>query len=98
MSAIVDFSREGRARPDGPTLRQIMSWSDQEMEQSRNAFEWLFLLDRSTRDEPRAPILTEEEVAQFKSYPELRTALLKSLIGVLRMYGLKIAVTRGQIA
>jgi Opioid growth factor receptor (OGFr) conserved region len=98
MSAIVDFYRNGLPRPDGLTLQQIMSWSDKDMERSRNVFEWLFPLDHPTLDEPHAPILTEGEVALFKADPELRTALLKSLIRVLGLLGLRIDVTRGQIA
>jgi hypothetical protein len=97
MSAIVDFYRDGQPRPDGLTLSTIMSWTDQEMERTRGVYGWLFPLDREDPDEPRAPVLAEADVALYTSDPELRNALLKSLIRALALLGLKISPTRGRI-
>lgn len=97
MSAIVDFYRNGLPRPDGLRLAAVMAWSDQELERSHGVYGWLFPLDREDPDESRAPVLTGAEVAQFTSDPELRNALLKSLIRALALLGLRIAPARGAI-
>ena len=98
MRGAAAFYRNYSVRPDGLTLKTVLSWDDAQLDKSRDVFEWLFPLDQPTLDEPRAPILSEEEIEAFRTDPVLRNGLLGSFIRVLRLYGLRIDVMAMRIA
>jgi hypothetical protein len=88
MSRLVPFYRGSAPDSEGRTLAQIRDFSDGEMERYHDFIQWLFPLREPSQHNPNAPLLTEEDVAAFRSDAALRDQLLRSLDRFLEFVGL----------
>jgi hypothetical protein len=89
LEKIVSFYKGEVVHPDRLTLDAIIKWDDKEIENSHNVIQWLFPLDKPSLNVANTPVITEKEIEYFRSDPELRNALLRSLARMLRFYGLR---------
>ena len=87
MSGILDFYR-GLA--EGPSLRRIndvWAYGPRDLERRHDFIQWLFPLREPSRYNPGAPVLSPVDEAAFRSEPDLRARLLRSLDLMLAFYG-----------
>jgi hypothetical protein len=79
---------EGSAPDDrGRFVGDILRFDDDRLEDVHDFIQWLFpLLERSGAN-PSAPILDDAAIEAFRSRPELRAALRRSLDRMLVFYG-----------
>jgi hypothetical protein len=91
MSRLVEFYRGEAADAEGRTLQEVWAWDDTRLEEVHDFVQWLFPLPEASAFNPRAPILTEEDVAAFKADPVLRANVLHSFGRLLAFLGLALA-------
>lgn len=88
MNPLVGFY-EGTGRDDrGRSLEDILRFDDDRIEDVHDFIQWLFPLPERSGANPAAPILDEAAIASFRSRPELRANLRRSLNRMLNFYGL----------
>jgi hypothetical protein len=74
----------------GRYLREILDWSDEELERTHDYIQWLFpLLERSGFN-VNAPVLDSRVIEEFRSQLDLQQSLRASFLRMLRFYGLEI--------
>ena len=76
--------------PEGRMLRDIWSWSFENLEHVHNYIQWLFPLNEPSRFNLGAPVLKREAIRSFRTDPKLRENLLASLKVMLKFYGFEI--------
>ena len=82
----------GRATDDrGRYLREILEWSDQELESVHDYIQWLFPLREPSAFNPRAPLLDDAAMGEFRRSGELQRNVLASFERMLRFYGFELA-------
>lgn len=97
MSAILDFYLDDEGTTsDGYTLEQIRGWGDDDYELEKNYVQWLFPTPEESGFNPDAPVLTEADIAAFRSDPLPRHRLRQSFARFLRFLGLALT-ERGQV-
>jgi len=74
----------------GRTLEDILAWKDHQLEYSHNYIQMLFPLPEGSPYNISAPIINRRVLEAFRARPELRNMLRKSLIRILRFYGLEL--------
>lgn len=74
------------------TLTQILAWPDEKLEYHHDYIQILFPLPEGSPFNPSAPIINREVFNAFRSRPELRANLRKSLIRMLHFYGFKFEI------
>jgi hypothetical protein len=80
---------EGVAPDDrGRSLVEILRFDDDRLDEVHDFIQWLFPLPERSGAQPSAPILDGAAIAAFRSRPELRAALRRSLDRMLEFYGL----------
>jgi hypothetical protein len=89
MSAILDFYAGTGRDGAGRTLADVLALSPAEKETRHDFIQWLFPLDQPSRYNPGAPLLRPEDIAEFRTTPELRARLLAALDAMLAFYGLR---------
>ncbi|KAL8931219.1 MAG: hypothetical protein Q9216_007252, partial [Gyalolechia sp. 2 TL-2023] len=62
---------------------------------SHNYIQYLFPLPEPSPINPSAPIITETTFSAFRSRPELRSQLRRSLTRILQFYGLELIISKG---
>jgi hypothetical protein len=72
----------------GRTLAEIWTWDDEQLEYVHDYIQWLFPLAEASMFNSSAPILTADDIKQFRGNPELRCNLHKSFQRILSFYGL----------
>lgn len=79
----------GRA-PDhrGRYLHEILTWTDNQLEDVHDYIQWLFPTFERSAFQPNAPILTKETASTFRASAELKDRLKASFKHLLRFYGL----------
>ena len=92
MSQIIDFYRGYKVNSCRHQLSDIWTFSFQRMEQVHDYIQWMFPLDEPSNHNPEAPILTKEDIEEFKRSPKLRWSLLTSVHTYMRF----LDVTPGQ--
>lgn len=60
------FYRGEAPNLDGVTIKDILSWKDDQLENDRRYFDWLFPLYTKSKLNPQAPLLNEEIVKALK--------------------------------
>lgn len=81
---------EGEAPDDrGRRLNEILQFGDDRLEEVHDFIQWLFPLPERSGANPSAPILDDATVEAFRTRPELRAALRRSLDRMLAFYGLE---------
>ena len=88
MSRLVDFYRGAAKDTQRRFLGAILAWDDEELEEVHDFIQWLFPLPEPSRFNADAPLLTAEDIREFKSDPSLRANVLKSLRRMLTFLGL----------
>lgn len=79
---------EGSAPDDRGRFRdEILQFDDERLEAVHSFIQWLFPLPERSGANPSAPILDAVAIDTFRSRPELRTALRRSLDRMLAFYG-----------
>ena len=90
MSDLIAFYRGFAPDSEGRWLAEIRAFSDREMELVHDFIQWLFPLREPSQFNPDAPLLTDADVAAFRSDPALREALGRSFARFLAFLGLAI--------
>jgi hypothetical protein len=88
MSRLLDFYRGHGVDAEGRTIARVWGFSDAELEAVHDFIQWLFPLRDRSRFNPDAPLLTDEDVAAFRSDPALREGLRRSFGVFLGFLGL----------
>jgi hypothetical protein len=79
---------EGSAPDDrGRFVGDILRFDDDRLEDVHDFIQWLFPLPERSGANPSAPILDDAAIEAFRSRPELRAALRRSLDRMLAFYG-----------
>lgn len=88
MSKITDFYSGTSTDCDGRSLQDIWNKDDEFWEYAHNYIQWLFPLNEVSNFNPDAPILTEEDVALFKSDNKVQLNFIMSFCRFLNFLGL----------
>jgi hypothetical protein len=88
MSGITEFYRGTASDAEGRTLEAIWAFSDRDLESIHDFIQWLFPLREPSGFNPNAPLLTDADIAAFRSDAALRSNLLRSLEVFLAFLGL----------
>lgn len=75
----------------GRMVDEILSWSDEQLEDVHDYIQWLFPLNERSAFNTSAPILSEEDIIAFKN-PQPRQKLLLSFARMLDFYGFMTSV------
>ncbi len=97
MSRLIDFYRRTRPTDEGYGLAQILAWPDEQIEAVHTFVQWLFPLVERSGANPAAPVLDEQDIAEFRRSPELRAMLSAAFVRMLSFYGLKLIRERKQV-
>jgi len=84
---VLSFYRGGRD-DDGRTLKEILAWSDVELETVHDFIQWLFPLPERSSANPYAPVLDAATIEAFRRSEELQQGLRQSFLRMVRFYGL----------
>src|ERR1022692_954808 len=87
MSRLEAFYRGEGTGTEGRLLKDILAWPDDDLEAVHDFIQWLFPLPEPSQFNPDAPLLTEADIAAFKSDPVLQANLLKSFERILGFLG-----------
>ena len=68
-------------------IDDILSWDSERLENIHDYIQWLFPLQEKSASNSLAPILTKEEVSEFRSNPILRAKILESFNKLMEFYG-----------
>ena len=86
---VVFYSGGGDAA--GRTLRQILAWNDQTLEEVHDYIQWVFPTEQRSAVNPSAPLVTGETIRAFGADPHLRGAMRDAFTRMLAFYGLRAA-------
>jgi hypothetical protein len=93
---LVDFY-ESRPDHQGRYFKEILAWSDDNLESVHDYMQWLFpLLERSGFN-LFAPLLDAQTIQEFRSRQELQGNLRDSFIRMLKFYGLALTESKPPI-
>jgi hypothetical protein len=87
MSAILDFYRGTGGNASGWRIGEVLSWSDNELEDVHDYIQWLFPLPEKSMANPWAPVLDKPTIAAFHRETHLQDTLRDSLHRMLAFYG-----------
>jgi len=88
MSQLLDFYRGQGTDTEGRTLEELWGWNDDDLEQVHDFIQWMFPLPERSRFNPDAPLLTDADVAAFRSDASLQARLRQSFERILTFLGL----------
>lgn len=94
---ILSFYLSQQPNSEGRGIEEIWMWDDERLEYIHNYIQWLFPLRERSRFNLKAPTLTDEVVAAFKTNPLLKARLLHSLQVMLKFYGLQCHEAGGKL-
>lgn len=89
-SNILSFYSGEAPDSQGRFLHQIQQWSDAKLESVHDYIQWLFPLPERSAFNTAAPVLTADVIKAFQSGKDLQENLRRSLLCMLRFYGLKL--------
>jgi len=84
---LLDFYRETSPDHCGRYLRDILQWSDRDLEDVHNYIQWLFPTFERSSFQPDVPILTREIADAFRADHMVQRRLAASFDRMLRFYG-----------
>lgn len=87
MSRILSFYRGLESTDEGYSFQEILSWSDDRLEQVHTYIQWLFPLEEQSGANPSAPVLDRAAIAAFHEDTSLRQKLQLAFARMLRFYG-----------
>jgi hypothetical protein len=82
---------------EGRMLRDIWSWSFEDLEHIHNYIQWLFPLNEPSLFNFNAPVLDRESIGLFKTDLRLKSNLITSFKVMLSFYGFELVQDAGQI-
>ena len=88
MSRIVDFYRGDATDTEGRMLSEYWTWSDDDLEIMHDYIQWMFPVSEPSHYNPDAPVLTEDDIAEFTADKQLQINLKKSFGRILAFLGL----------
>lgn len=88
-SHLIPFYRGLRPDSCGRFLHDVQQQSLRDLESVHTYIQWMFPLPEPSAAVPNAPVLTREEVDEFRGDQGLKTELLKSFEVMLAFYGLE---------
>ena len=88
MSQLIDFYRGQGTDSEGRKIAEVWAYSDEQLEDVHDYIQWLFPLRTPSSFNPNAPMLSDAEVAEFRSDPALRANLRRSFEVYLTFLGL----------
>jgi Opioid growth factor receptor (OGFr) conserved region len=98
LSRIIEFYKGENVHPLKYTIEEIWTWEGRRVETIHNFIQWLFPLDVPSANSFKAPILTTEDIEEFRTNTEIRNRMMKSLRMMLKYYGFAFAEGGGGIA
>jgi hypothetical protein len=88
MSRLVEFYR-GQARDtEGRRLETIWDWDDESLEEVHDFIQWLFPLPEPSNFNADAPLLSAQDIREFRGDPALQARLRHSYERLLTFLGL----------
>jgi hypothetical protein len=89
QSKLVPFYLGEQHDRAGRMIQEIWAWDFEKLECIHDYIQWLFPLSEKSAFNPNAPVVNESVIQLFRDDPRLRQNLLRSLIVMLRFYGLQ---------
>lgn len=89
MSRLVDFYRGQTRDTEQRRLDEIWDWNDDDLEAVHDFIQWLFPLPEPSNFNPDAPLLSELDIREFRSDPNLQARLQRSFERIVRFLGLE---------
>lgn len=86
--SILEFYQHGQRNTDGDTLNDVLSWTDESLEDNHRFIQWLFPTFAASAFNPQAPVLTDDVVREFLRDEQLRDRLTLAFDRMLSFYGL----------
>lgn len=96
MSKILDFYRGTGRDQGGRLLGNVWAFGFERLEKVHDFIQWTFPLREASRFNPEAPLLTDADVAAFRSDPELRQNLRMSFSQMMEFYGFDVLRPEGE--
>ena len=91
MSRLLDFYRGVETDAEGRFLKDILAWPDNDFEAGHALLQWVFPTPEPTKFNSEAPLLTEIDIAAFKSDPLLQANLMRAFERILAFLGLSLS-------
>jgi hypothetical protein len=88
-SALIAFYRGPGVDHAGRRFDDILAWDDRRREVVHDYIQWLFPLPEPSRFNPRAPLLSDADVAAFRADPALTAQARRALDTMLAFFGLR---------
>ena len=89
VSRIVAFYKGENVHPVKYTLEEMWTWEARRIETIHNFIQWLFPLDVPSANSFKVPILTAEDIVEFRTDAEIRRKLMMSLRMMLKYCGFR---------
>lgn len=86
---IVPFYLGEQRDSQGRMIQEMWAWDFESLEHTHDYIQWLFPLPEKSAYNPNSPIVDDEVIQAFQSSPNLRQNLQRSLLVMLRFYGLQ---------
>jgi hypothetical protein len=86
-SRIVAFYKGENVHPLKYTIQEMWKWEGRQIEGIHSFIQWLFPLDEPSANNFKAPILTKDEIVQFRTDVTVRDNMMMSLRIMLKYYG-----------
>ncbi len=86
-SKVIGFYKGLSPDSEGRMLIDIQKWNFDKLEDIHDYIQWLFPLTKESCYNPNAPILSTEDIAEFKISETIRTNLIVSFDLLLSFYG-----------
>jgi hypothetical protein len=94
-SRLIQFYLGEAPDSSGRTIAEILDFTYQEQEAVHDYIQWLFPLREASAFNPRAPVLSQQDIATFRGSEVLRRQLLAAFKKMLAFYGFEIAWAEG---
>lgn len=91
MSRLLDFYRGLKTDTEGRHLKDILARPDDDLEEVHDFIQWLFPLQEPSQYNRDAPLLTNQDIAAFRSDPVLQANLMRSFERILAFLGLALS-------
>ena len=97
QSQLIAFYRGLGPDNSGRYLRDVQQQGLHELEAVHNYIQWLFPLPEPSAAVPNSPVLTPQDIGEFRKDARLKAGLLKSFEIMLTFYGLELADINGRL-
>lgn len=87
MSRIINFYYGKAKTARGFTIDQVWEFDDDRLERYHDYINWLFALDEPSQYDKNSPVLTMEDIKEFRDSDLLQKHVIKSLELMLKFYG-----------